>query len=545
MQNNQLPRNDGSRRTTTRRIISAVMPLGRSLDGVTGQRRGQHDVPAGHFTTMKKRRRNQPLDPHQQPSTTYDWAMVRSGRIIVVIIILTISWWIISTFATNRHDDRRRRILIFDTTQLSNQGAGNLLTGLYAAHLLGVEFHRTVCTVYPDLLVHFAPSLQRGEEPEDCHSTRMTIHHHGRRQQQQQEEEERLVILDYQITDECHVQRVLASSVPVVVLSGNTYPRWPRRRSSGQPRLNFLDWYRPRPEFLLRYYSIINNNNSNSSTTSSTTTTTTTPPASVVVHLRSPDDVTLDPREGLDEASLRQMEQLVVGANTSDGHNVFLVTNKVSLYQRFAKCCHWSHANWDVVAHSANGVVWDNRNRTTSSSTKSTSSSSSTISSPKHQQHRHRSQQERHMLSSANNHNDRRSSQQQQQNFQLWSDWYTIYRADIVYHTRSAFSQSAHRWATGSGGGRPDDDDDQDSHRRQRQRPPQQSFVFTRRNGRLLVRNDTNLDDEDDGEVKAVTTILPLSRRSHSDLQHCGVYEQRVRDNEVLFRGLDFTKPKH
>jgi hypothetical protein len=59
------------------------------------------------------------------------------------------------------------------------------------------------------------------------------------------------------------------------------------------------------------------------------------------------------------------------------------------------------------------------------------------------------------------------------------------------------------------------------------------------------MHNDTTLDDEDDGEVNAVTTILPLSQRSPSDLQHCGVYEQRVRDNEALFRGLDFTKPKH
>jgi hypothetical protein len=461
--NNQLPWNDGSgRTTTTRRIISAVRtPSGRSSsldDGVTAQRRG----------VMKTRR------TRNQPSATYDWAMVRSGRIIVVIIILTISaCWIVSTFAT-RHDDRRR-ILIFDTTQLSNQGAGNLLTGLYAAHLLGVEFHRTVCTVYPDLLVHFAPSLQQ-QEQEDCHSTRMTIHHRRRQQQQQQrQEEERLVILDYQITDECHVQRVLASSVPVVVLSGNTYPRWPRRRRpSGQPRLNFLDWYRPRPEFLLRYFSIINN----SSSTASSTTTPTTPPATVVVHLRSPDDVTFDPREGLDEASLRQMEQLIVGVakntNTSDRHtnNIFLVTNNVSLYQRFAKCCHWSHANWDVVAHSANGVVWDNHHRTVTSSTKSSSSSSSTTTSQNHHQHRPQ-QQGRQMSSSA--HNDR-GSQHQQQNFQLWSDWYTIYRADIVYHTRSAFSQSAHRWATGSGGGRPDDDDDH--HRPRRQRPPQQSFVF-------------------------------------------------------------------
>jgi hypothetical protein len=102
------------------------------------------------------------------------------------------------------------------------------MKGLYAAHLLGQEFDRTVCTVYPDLQVFFEPQRPLPLSPggtDDCHAfttTTSVFHEH-----EPPERKERLVILDYQIVDECHVQRVLASSVPVVVLSGNTYPRWP------------------------------------------------------------------------------------------------------------------------------------------------------------------------------------------------------------------------------------------------------------------------------------------------------------------------------
>lgn len=398
----------------------------------------------------------------------------------------SISWWI-SADRSYHH-----RILVFDATQLSNQGAGNLLKGLYAAHLLGREFGRTVCTVYPDLQVFFEPQqLQSHGGTDDCHAfTSTTTSTIGTIQRQQrfhkgQERKQRLVLLDYQVVDECHVQRVLASSVPVVVLSGNTYPRWPHPPSEQQPPLNFFDLYRPRPEFLLRF----NDNNGSSSSNSTTT---------VVVHLRSPDDVTLDPRNGMDEASLRQMERLVQPSTTTDTE-VVLVTNNVSLYQRFSQCCHWSHANWTVVAHSANGVVWDGTY---------SSSSSSTLG------HHHSKRRPWRTTSSSSSHD------RVQQNMQLWMDWYTIYRADMVYHTRSAFSESAHMWATAATA--------IEGRRRQ------SSYLFTvvTATGSLVAQND---DD-------ATTTTLPLSQRRKKDLQHCGVYEQRVRDNEALFRGLDFTK---
>jgi hypothetical protein len=260
--------------------------------------------------------------------------------------------------------------------------------------------------------------------------------------------------------------------------------------------LNFDDLYRPRPEFLRRFNDVHNDNDNNVSTTT------------VVVHLRSPDDVTLDPRDGLDEASLRQMEQLVPPPSSSTTDNmtkVVLVTNNVSLYQRFSQCCRWSHANWTVVAHSANGVVWDNNNGHTSSF-----SSSSLLA------HHHSKRRPGRKISS--------SHDREQQNLQLWMDWYTIYRADVVYHTRSAFSESAHLWATATAAA---------SSGRQRK---QSSYVFAVVTGRLVAQNDDH--DED----AATTTTLPLSQRRKKDLQNCGLYEQRVRDNEALFHGLDFTK---
>lgn len=313
-----------------------------------------------------------------------------------------------------------RRYLVFDATQLSNQGAGNIMKGLYAAHLLGREFDRTVCVVYPDF-EHFFVAL--GHDQDHCRNVIA----------RSKTNVQRLVLLDYENIDECHVKKILASLDAVVIVTGNTYPQWP----SLTPPLIFHELYQPRNN------SIIGSN------------------MDVVVHLRSPDNDKFDPRDGLDESSLQMMESLVKASP------VFLVSNNVDHYQRFSHI--WSHPPWKSISHSANGIVWGSNHRVTLSRGKDVD--------------------------------------MQRNVHQMWMDWYTIRTAKVVYHTRSAFSESAILWSDGA-----------------------TSYTFVKRNnGHLGVQ----ADDFTAGRA------MPLSQRN--DLQQCGLYEQRVRENQALFDGLQFS----
>lgn len=125
------------------------------------------------------------------------------------------------------------------------------------------------------------------------------------------------------------------------------------------------------------------------------------PMPKTVVHLRKGDQG-LDRREGLDDASLEALGK----ALPSD---TFLVTNNVKWYDYFSKKYSWRHPDWGAVYHSASkSFMWE-------------------------------LQEERQDLAKEELSNKR-------QNLQLWSDWYAIAYAELVWHTHSDFSLSAIHW---------------------------------------------------------------------------------------------------
>ncbi len=113
-----------------------------------------------------------------------------------------------------------------------------------------------------------------------------------------------------------------------------------------------------------------------------------------VVHLRQADN-TLDPRAGLDSETLGAL-------GVSLPPDTYLVTNQVNYYTYFESNFGWSHPLWTGIQHSAiANIRW-------------------TIDTPK---------------------------SRWEQIIQLWTDWWTIYKAQTVYHTHSDFSRSATRWS--------------------------------------------------------------------------------------------------
>ena len=108
-------------------------------------------------------------------------------------------------------------------------------------------------------------------------------------------------------------------------------------------------------------------------------------PPECVVHLRKGDSGS-DKRKGLDEGTLQTLEK------EKELVGCYLISNNFQWYKRFDMNAGWGHPPWDSV-----------RPHQSSTSTQ----------------------------------------------MELWSDWYTIYRARKVYHTGSRFSESA-RHASGS-----------------------------------------------------------------------------------------------
>ena len=121
----------------------------------------------------------------------------------------------------------------------------------------------------------------------------------------------------------------------------------------------------------------------------------------IVVHLRKEDNDGADHRRGLDSATLTTLGKLLP-------NNTFLVTNNVQWYS-FFETFGWRNPGWHKIRHSAlSEVEWgsaDNRK-----SVNLTAPTSIDV------------------------------------EMQLWSDWYTILRAEHVYHTHSDFSLSAIHW---------------------------------------------------------------------------------------------------
>jgi hypothetical protein len=111
-----------------------------------------------------------------------------------------------------------------------------------------------------------------------------------------------------------------------------------------------------------------------------------------VVHLRHADGAS-DPRTGLDHATF-----LALGNSLPS--STFLVTNFVEDYDFFENFG-WSNPRWKTVRHSALDIVWGSKLVTTT---------------------------------------------RDEQVMQVWSDWYTILQATVVYYTYSDFSLSAIHW---------------------------------------------------------------------------------------------------
>ena len=267
--------------------------------------------------------------------------------------------------------------IIFDA-DIPGQGTGNLISGLLASHLLGDEFQRIVCvnplhySVFLDSFESINPVVQT-----KCPGILHRISVNNATYYKQNPKHTVVVVNFLGAADECYLQNFLSDRTKQIIhIVGNTYPRWPP-----VPDYYFLHHYQPKQELLdqLPYQN----------------------QPKMVVHLREPDDVNSDPRLGLDDASLEALGDLL-----PKSHETYLVTNNVQYFDRFLKCCSWSHAEWASIIHSASGQSWGNLGIDEDFSPETV----------------------------------------RKQNLQMWADWYTLLMADTVYHTHSDFSISAIHW---------------------------------------------------------------------------------------------------
>lgn len=288
----------------------------------------------------------------------------------------------VSTLAQNANDNNR--YLIFDAPNLPTQGAGNLMHGLLAAQLLGMEYHRFVCVQYPDFVQHFTyvdPLLEQ-----ECSRV---LQQEDREQHNSPSSKRVIRVVNYDKTyDECRVHSLLRSSAPVIRFVGNSYPGpWP---SSLPPEMQFQRHYQPRKLLrdLLPASSFQN-----------------------IVHLRFPDGPS-DIRQGLDTNSLARLQHHLL-VNNNQSNSTYLITNQATLYETFSS---WSHPDWRVVHHSALPLSWSNNTVKITAVTK---------------QHEDMTTQ--------------RATQAQQLWADWYS--IVVMTNSTIYHTRSDFSSSAVHWS--------------------------------------------------------------------------------------------------
>jgi hypothetical protein len=278
------------------------------------------------------------------------------------------------------HTGDVNRFLVFGNMGMG-QGHGNVISGLLAAHLLGLEFNRIVCVsrsydgfydafepIDKDALQYCPEILQ---EANDGQGRTLDI----------------IQIVDFMSPpNECWLREKMMSNANILYLMGNTYPRWPT-----VPNNFFFQYYAAHKRLLdaLPY-------DKNPET---------------VVHLRSPDNEKDDTREGLDEESFQALGDLLPG-------DTYLVTNRVEWYKRFREEFGWSHSPWDEpITHSALDLAWGKSGKVAAK-----------------EGARQTSKGDAHLTGA------------RKQNLRMMADWYTILKASKVYHTRSAFSQSAIHW---------------------------------------------------------------------------------------------------
>ena len=267
----------------------------------------------------------------------------------------------------------------------SGQGAGQFLAGLFASHLLGHEFQRTVC-VSPEYSEFFQAFhyIQA-----DCHVSILE----AVLKQNPPSRNNTVTLNNYQSPpSDCLLKQLLGSRKEednILYYVGNTYPKWPIFPNS----TTFDQFYRPTKALIdslpFRRYP------------------------KIVVHLRLEDGI-LDVRPGLDNITLHTL-----GSQFPSNGSTYLVTNNVAWYHFFRKNYGWAHPPWNSVQHSALGAIQWGAQTT------------------KQRQQRKEALVDLHSF----------SSNQPSQTLQMWSDWYTILKAEEVYHTLSEFSLSAIRWS--------------------------------------------------------------------------------------------------
>jgi hypothetical protein len=212
---------------------------------------------------------------------------------------------------------------------IGGQGTGNIISGLLAAHLLGLEFHRIVCVhpMYDKFLsvfeyVHPEVEAKCAAAYEKYSDTKHSIS----------------LINFVGAADECELQNIMSNTnIPLVTLIANTYPRWP-----SVPANFFFHHYQPKPVLLEALPYKVH--------------------PKTVVHLRQPDNQNEDRRSGLDEDSLTALGNLLPADSST-----FLVTNNVIFYERFEQCCNWDHPQWNIIVHSAFELSWSAINVTEAS----------------------------------------------------------------------------------------------------------------------------------------------------------------------------------
>ncbi|CAB9507480.1 expressed unknown protein [Seminavis robusta] len=284
------------------------------------------------------------------------------------------------------------RFLVFLGDQLEGQGAGNLMNGLLAAHLLGDEFGRIVCVTHQYTGFHQAWKAIHPVAVRMCSTIMMDNYN----------QYPQLFLLNFHKTpvNECYVQQLLASDKePIIALQGNTYPRW-----AHVPPKYFLQFYQPKRIML----DVLPYNPDR--------------PPRTVIHLRK-EDAQGDVRYGLDDTTLKTLAKLCALQFPED--KPYLITNHVPWFDELEERYGWRHPDWQMVTHSASQQQqnWGSR-------------------------HTKRGND----VDLKQEANDRKlygaheTPQAQLENLQLWADWYTLLHAKRVFHTVSDFSTSAVHW---------------------------------------------------------------------------------------------------
>lgn len=253
---------------------------------------------------------------------------IRSIFILLLFSLYMIFLFVSESFLEGLQQKRqdleppKRGYIIFEEIAMG-QGTGNVISGLLAAHLLGLEFDRLVCVREQYAMFHqafesidprvskFCPDILKQEKDikKDCKHCYMQL------------------VTYMKPPDECVLQQLLASDKEkIVILQANTYPRWPHIPSKDF----FFQFYRAKRD-LIEYLPYK------------------TPP-STVVHLRVPDGQQ-DERKGLDDKTLQALGKELPS-------DTYLVTNQPSLYDFFEQNFHWKHPQWKEIYHSGFAATW-------------------------------------------------------------------------------------------------------------------------------------------------------------------------------------------